>query len=51
MNEVVDMTAEWYGGGWDSPPVDGEDPQDRLNEYIISPDPLPDSQFDEGGCD
>ena len=51
MNEVVDMSAVWYVGGWDSPTTDGEEPLDRMNEYIISPDPLPDSQFDEGGCD
>ena len=51
MNETLDAAMEWLPGGWETPPMDGDESQDRLNEYIIGPDPLPDSQYDEGGCD
>jgi hypothetical protein len=50
MNELATTDTDWFLDGWDGSPLD-EDPRDRLNEYIIDPDPLPDSQFDEGGCD
>ena len=51
MNEMVEPATEWLGGGWLSPAIDGDDPQDRLNEYIIGPDPVSDHLYDEGGCD
>jgi hypothetical protein len=52
MNELVTVTADWFRGVWDDtdPPGD-EDPRDRLHEYIVGPDPLPDDWHDEGGCD
>jgi hypothetical protein len=51
MNETVDTATEWFLGGWNSPETDGDETQDRLNEYIIGPDPLPDNRYDDGGCD
>jgi len=52
MNELVTVTADWFRGVWDDDiPVGDEDPCDQLHEYIVSPEPLPDSWYDEGGCD
>ena len=36
--------------GWDSPITDDE-PSNFMYEYIVSPDPLPDSRYDEGEGD
>ena len=49
MNELVHVDR--FLAGWDSPPTDGDDPDDRLNEYIVGPDPISDDLYDEGGCD
>jgi len=52
MNELVTVTADWFRGVWDdTDPAGDEDPRDRLHEYIVGPDPLPDDWYDEGGCD
>lgn len=48
MNELLSTTTERYYRAWDEPALD-DDPRDHLYEYIIDPEPLSDSHFDEGG--
>jgi hypothetical protein len=50
MNELVTTTSDRFRGDWDSP-LAGDDPRNHLCEYIISPTPLSDEQYDEGGYD
>jgi hypothetical protein len=51
MNELVTTETDWFLDEWDGSPMDEEDPRDQVYEYIVDPEPLPDSHFDEGGCD
>ena len=52
MNELVTVTADWFRGVWDDDaPAGDDDPREHLHEYIVSPEPLLDSWYDEGGCD
>jgi hypothetical protein len=50
MNELVATTPDRFHGDWDSSPA-GDDPRNHLCEYIVSPTPLPDAEYDEGGYD
>jgi hypothetical protein len=50
MNELATTVTDWFLDEWDGSRLD-DDPRDRLNEYIIDPEPLADSHFDEGGGD
>ena len=49
MNELVAETPDLFRSDFDTPLED--DPRYQLHQYIISPTPLPDDLFDEGGCD
>jgi len=48
MNEMATIGADWFTDEWS---YSDEDPRDRLNGYIIDPEPLEDSRFDEGEGD
>lgn len=48
MNELATIATDWYVEDWS---YSDEDPRDRLYEYIVSPEPLSDSCFDEGEGD
>ena len=49
MNELVAESPELFRSDWET--VLEEDPHYRHYEYIISPTPLPDELYDEGGSD
>ena len=49
MNDLVNPTMDRFLVAW--PPMDNDDPRDRLCEYIIDPNPFSERLFDEGGGD
>lgn len=49
MNELVTVTADWFRGAWAD--TSGDDPRERLHEYIVDPTPLSDDWYDEGEGD
>jgi hypothetical protein len=48
MNESASTVIEQEEIDWIEPRMDS-DPRKQLYEYIIDPEPLDDSRFDEGG--
>jgi hypothetical protein len=50
MTEFATATMDWTYMGWDSPFTDDE-PSNLTYEYVVDPNPLPDSWFDEGDGD
>ena len=49
MNELVTDAPDLFRSEWET--VVEDDPRERLYEYIISPTPLADDLYDEGGSD
>jgi hypothetical protein len=48
MTELATATMDWTYLGWESP---DENPCEQQYQYIIDPEPLADSWFDEGDGD
>lgn len=49
MNELVTDAPDLFRSEWET--VVEDDPREHIYEYIISPTPLPDDLYDEGGSD
>jgi hypothetical protein len=49
MNELVTELPDLFRSEWET--VVEDEPRGRLWEYIISPTPLADDWYDEGGSD